>query len=314
MAYDAMREAHEFVGQQRDEAVSKACEFFGVGEGELTIVELPPGEVYGLGGRTVLVALPRGRQAAPRESHGERRPERGERGDRGDRGGRGRGEHRRERPERRERGERGRQERPERGERSERYARVEERAELAEAPGEPLAPSVGQVQGELSDIGRFVCGAIERMELGPFQISESREGDLVVVSVQGSAVPRLAGKDGRTVDALQLLANQAAGRIAAEPPRVVLDVGGDLEEREARLTKLAQRAAQRARETGRAVRLDPMDGRDRRVIHMALRDDEDIATMSTGEGRFRQVVVVPEGAPEFEDAVRESSRAADRQS
>jgi hypothetical protein len=36
--------------------------------------------------------------------------------------------------------------------------------------------------------------------------------------------------------------------------------------------------------------------------------------MSTGEGRFRQVVVVPEGAPEFEDAVRESSRAADRQS
>jgi spoIIIJ-associated protein len=309
MAYDAMREAHEFVGQERAEAVAKASEFFGVGEAELTIVELPPGEVYGLGGRTVVVALPRGRQAAPRESHGERRPERGERSERG---GRGRGG--RERSERRERGERGRPERGEREGRPERYAREEQRADLEETPSEPLAPSQGEVQGELSEIGRFVCGAIERMELGPFQISESREGDLVVVSVQGSAVPRLAGRDGRTVDALQLLANQAAGRIDAEPPRVVLDVGGDLEEREARLTKLAQRAAQRARETGRAVRLDPMDGRDRRVIHMALRDDEDIATMSTGEGRFRQVVVVPEGAPEFEDAVRESSRAADRQS
>ena len=45
--------------------------------------------------------------------------------------------------------------------------------------------------------------------------------------------------------------------------------------------------------------------------HLALRDEEDVATMSTGEGRYRQGVVVPEGAPEFEEAERESSRAAE---
>jgi hypothetical protein len=36
--------------------------------------------------------------------------------------------------------------------------------------------------------------------------------------------------------------------------------------------------------------------------------------MSTGEGRYRQVVVVPEGAPEYEEALRESEAASERAS
>jgi hypothetical protein len=46
-----------------------------------------------------------------------------------------------------------------------------------------------------------------------------------------------------------------------------------------------------------------MNARDRRGIHMALRDMEGVATMSVGEGRYRQVVVVPEGAEEYEEAL-----------
>jgi predicted RNA-binding protein Jag len=54
------------------------------------------------------------------------------------------------------------------------------------------------------------------------------------------------------------------------------------------------------------VALDPMNGRDRRGIHVALRDVEGVATMSIGEGAYRQVVVVPEGAPEYEEALSAS--------
>jgi spoIIIJ-associated protein len=168
------------------------------------------------------------------------------------------------------------------------------------------------LSGTVGDVGAFVCGVIERMDLGPFEIGESGEGGLLVLQVGGAAAPGLAGSDGRAVDALQLLANQAAGRLSEDPPRVVLDVEGDVEARESRLTKLAQRVARRAQETGRVVRLDPMNGKDRRIIHLALRDEEDVATMSSGEGRYRQVVVVPEGAPEFEEARRESEAAAER--
>ena len=45
-----------------------------------------------------------------------------------------------------------------------------------------------------------------------------------------------------------------------------------------------------------------MNAKDRRIIHVSLREIEGIATMSVGEGRYRQVVVVPEAASEYEEA------------
>ena len=50
-----------------------------------------------------------------------------------------------------------------------------------------------------------------------------------------------------------------------------------------------------------------MNSRDRRIIHVTIRDIDDVETMSIGEGRYRQVLVVPEGAAEYEDARDESS-------
>jgi spoIIIJ-associated protein len=157
-----------------------------------------------------------------------------------------------------------------------------------------------------------LLGTIERMELGPFEIGESAESEMLVIDLKGAAASELVAGDGRPVDALQLLANQAASRGEAEGPRVVLEVAGDAQSRDGLLERLADRVAKRARETGRAVALDPMNGKDRRLIHIALRDQGDIATMSIGEGRYRQVVVVPEGAPEYEQARREAAAAADR--
>jgi spoIIIJ-associated protein len=165
------------------------------------------------------------------------------------------------------------------------------------------------VQGEIGEIGEFLLGVLERINLGPFEISESAEGDLLAFEVKGSAIRKLASGDGRAVDALQLLANQAAKRREGDSTRIVIDVEGNAEAREDFLTSLASRAAGRARKTGRAVALDAMNGRDRRTIHIALRDEPDVATMSVGEGRYRQVLIVPEGAPEYENARRESDTA-----
>ena len=50
-----------------------------------------------------------------------------------------------------------------------------------------------------------------------------------------------------------------------------------------------------------------MNARDRRMVHVTLRDQDKIATMSIGSGRYRQVVVVPEGAAEYDEAVKSSS-------
>ncbi|MDH5306133.1 MAG: hypothetical protein OEW02_03030, partial [Myxococcales bacterium] len=151
----------------------------------------------------------------------------------------------------------------------------------------------------------------ERLDLGPFEIGESQEGELLVYEVRGVAARSLTGGDGRPVDALQLLVNQAAMTSEEDFKRVVLDVEGGTEAREELLTGLVGRAVRRARESGRAIALDPMSARDRRIVHVTVREYEEMATMSIGEGRYRQVVVVPKGAPEYEEALQQS-RPAER--
>lgn len=305
--YDEKNERKEFIAEDRADAVAKACDFFGVDEGELEIRGFEERAVYGLANRAVIVAALRDRTPPDPGSGGGGRGGR-DRDDRGgrERGGRGRDRDRERGGRGRERGGRGRdRDRGDRGERS-------ERAEAAEPPPEPSEPSVGTAEGELGEVGQFVLGVIERMDLGPFGISESSEEGLLAFKISGAASAHVAGRDGRAVDALQLLANQVVARVSEDPPRVVLDVEGDSEARETRLETLAQRVAKRALDTGRTVRLDSMNGSDRRMIHLALRDHESIATMSTGEGRYRQVLVVPEGAPEYEEAVREAESASQR--
>jgi spoIIIJ-associated protein len=158
-------------------------------------------------------------------------------------------------------------------------------------------------------VGDFLLGAVERMKIGSFEISETSEGDFLIYQLHGAAAEALQSGDGRATDALQLIANQVAMRQSEDAPRIVVDVEGGGDEREETLSRLAERAVKRARETGRSIALDPMNARDRRAIHIAVRDEDGVATMSIGEGRYRQVLVVPDGAPEYDEAVAESSRS-----
>jgi predicted RNA-binding protein Jag len=299
--YDAKNEAHEFVADTREEAIAKAARFFGQDEDALAYGGFEPGAVYGLGGRTVVVAYPKDRKPPARSARdsgeGRERERDRDRGDRGgrdrDRGGRDRERGGRDRGGRdRERGGRGR------GERAARSAPV-----LSDEP------SVGTPQGNMTEHGEFVLGVIERLQLGPFDIGETEDGGLVIVDVKGAAARALAHGDGRSVDALQLLANQSAMRAGDDAKRVVLDVEGNTEAREQFLERLAERVVKRAREGGRAVALDPMNARERRIIHLSVREHRGMATMSVGEGRYRQVVVVPEGADEYEEALQQTEAA-----
>lgn len=311
--FDPRSEAREFFAESAAAAIAEACSFFGCSEADLTTGS--PRDAAGLGDRTLIVAVPSAARRAGASADRDRDRGRGPRDSRGyDRGAprerRGRSESRERSPRggRRERDDRGGRRRPHRGDERE---ESRERGEAA-APA-PAEPSLGAPRGELGAIGEFVRGALERMELGPFQIGQRAEQGLDVILLEGPAARALAAGGGRAVEALQLLANQAA-RVQSEqagpglagadgpPRRVVLDVEGDREKRQDYLARLAERASERARSTGRSVALDPMNSQDRRSIHEALRDTPGIATTSIGEGAYRQVLVVPEAAPEFPDA------------
>lgn len=60
-----------------------------------------------------------------------------------------------------------------------------------------------------------------------------------------------------------------------------------------KLESIARNAAAKAAKQHRSVKLRPMTPYERRIVHIALRDDERVETASEGEGSARHVVVVP---------------------
>ena len=101
----------------------------------------------------------------------------------------------------------------------------------------------------------------------------------------------LIGRRGETLAALQFVVNMIVSKQAGRRERVVVDAQNYRERREVNLQQMAQRVANQVRQSGAPVMLEAMPPNERRIIHMALAEHEDIATESTGEGEQRRVVV-----------------------
>jgi spoIIIJ-associated protein len=106
-----------------------------------------------------------------------------------------------------------------------------------------------------------------------------------------SALSVLIGRRGETLAALQLLMHLVVSKQGDTRERVIVDVEGYRHRREENLRTMAQRIAQQVRTSGRAVMLEAMPPNERRIVHMALADFEDISTESEGDGDQRRVVV-----------------------
>jgi spoIIIJ-associated protein len=141
----------------------------------------------------------------------------------------------------------------------------------------------------------LVEGVLDELDLdGDVEIEE--DDDRIVVTVVGDEdYGLLIGKRGQTIDALQLLAYQAAFRGLRERKRVVLDAAGYRERRRETLEGRADRAAEQALSASHVVEMDPMSAQERRVVHERLKDRAGVETYSEGDEPHRCVVVAPLG-------------------
>ena len=118
--------------------------------------------------------------------------------------------------------------------------------------------------------------------------------DAVVLSVNGDNGGLLIGRRGQTLDALEYIVNRIVSRAdEGGPGRIVIDVERYRERRREYLESLAHRLADKSRQTGRVVTLNPMSPRDRRIVHIALREDGSVETRSQGQGYYRRILIVP---------------------
>ena len=101
----------------------------------------------------------------------------------------------------------------------------------------------------------------------------------------------LIGKHGQTLDAIERLLNCIVNKASLVKRRVFVDTEGYRERREERLIEMAHQVAEKVKHTDRDVVLAPMSARDRRVIHVTLKEDDVVSTYSQGDGEMRRVVV-----------------------
>ena len=153
---------------------------------------------------------------------------------------------------------------------------------------EPLEP-VSVFEDKLLD---FVEDLIGKMDYPGTAYICYRNENKIRIMIESEHSGILIGKKGKNLDAIQLLVNVYAGKLMEEPPRIIIDVEKYRERRESNLVKLALRTAEQVRRTKRSKLLEPMNPFERRIIHTALNDMEDIATKSDGEGLLKQVRVI----------------------
>jgi spoIIIJ-associated protein len=162
-----------------------------------------------------------------------------------------------------------------------------ERADLEAADASPEALAAGK------DILENL------MRLMDFEVTvEIRAGDTSRLNVIGEgdekeALGALIGRKGERLSALQHLVNLMLSRRMGDWTRVLVDVEDYRGRRERQLVEIARRAAERVGETGKMLQLEPMSALERRWIHIALRDNPDVATQSIGEEPNRRVIVLP---------------------
>jgi len=162
----------------------------------------------------------------------------------------------------------------------------EEREVVREKPsGVNLISAQKKVKEELDELLKLMGMEAE--------VTTSLEGGRVVADIKSENGAILIGKKGQTLDALQLIVNLIVNRDERTRTRVIVDTESYRQRRENALVKMAREVADEVKSKGNPREFEPMNPAERRVIHLALKNDKDVETTSKGEGNFRRVVVSP---------------------
>lgn len=125
------------------------------------------------------------------------------------------------------------------------------------------------------------------------QATAGEEASPLVLNLVGDDLGILIGRRGETLRDLQFITRLIVSRRMGSWPNLVLDVEGYKSRRTTALRSLAKRMADQVRRTHQPVVLEPMPANERRIVHLALRDDPDVYTESTGEDEARKVQILP---------------------
>lgn len=143
----------------------------------------------------------------------------------------------------------------------------------------------------------FLTTVVREMEMEcTVHLRRAREGnsvDEINLEIAGRDAGRIIGKKGQVLSALQFVTHRVINRPGLDRRHVSVDAEGYKSRRDDSLASMARRLGKQAVEQGKIITFEPMNPRDRRVVHLALAGFEGVITRSDGEGDDRRVQIIP---------------------
>ena len=125
------------------------------------------------------------------------------------------------------------------------------------------------------------------------EAADEVDSRVIMIDILGDDLSFLIGRHSEVLHSLQYITSLIVGREVGHWVPLIIDVQGYRERRERQLRQMAARMADQVAKTGRRISLEPMTATERRIIHLALRDNSQITTESIGEEPNRKVVIYP---------------------
>jgi len=150
---------------------------------------------------------------------------------------------------------------------------------------------------ELTELARIF---VEGMGIN-LSISVTEQEDHYRIDLEGEDAWLLVEKKAAPLDALQLLVGKVAEKRFRLDKRIVVDCDGVRRARESDLQEMARAAAEKVIRLSTPIELEPMNPYERRLVHLALTDQEGVQTSSVGEGYLKRVQISRASDPTASD-------------
>ncbi len=153
--------------------------------------------------------------------------------------------------------------------------------------------AVTEVSEDAIRVGRELLDRVAMLIADDASITVDENSERLLYRVESSNAAVLIGKRGQTLEAMQYLVEKVVNRHSGKRLHVQVDVEGYLEKRQASLQSLAARMAEKASRTKKPVTIGQMSAYERRIVHLALKEDGRVRTQSKGDGYLRKLMIFP---------------------
>jgi spoIIIJ-associated protein len=167
--------------------------------------------------------------------------------------------------------------------------------EPEEAPGnvDPEATALDTREEEIAIAKEALENILALIPMEGITVKGSLEDGSINLNIEGDKTGLLIGRKGKTLDALQFIVNKIVNKSLEKRSRVIIDSENYRLRRQEFLVQMALKMGDKAKKIKRPVTTNLLNPHDRRIVHLALRDDDELGTKGKGEGILKKVVIIP---------------------